>query len=71
MSASLEDGWTDLARCFWKIFVIVRIKLLGKKKLDKLPGKLDNWEKTEGVYFHGVFEWSQDDNSFQFQFIEI
>jgi hypothetical protein len=29
------------------MFVIVRIRFLGKEKLEKLPGKLENSEKTE------------------------
>jgi hypothetical protein len=37
------------------MFVIVRIRFLGKEKLEKLPGKLENSEKTESAFFYGIF----------------
>jgi len=33
------------------MFVIVRIRFLGKEKLEKLPGKLKNPGKTENAFF--------------------
>lgn len=45
-SASLGYGWTDLEFLF-QMFVIVRIRVLGKEKLVKLPGKLENYGKPE------------------------
>jgi hypothetical protein len=44
-----------LANSFLKMFVIVRIRFLWKKKLEKLPGKLENSGKTETAFFYGIF----------------
>jgi hypothetical protein len=35
------------------MFVIVRIRFLGKGKLEKLPGKLQNSGKTESAFSMG------------------
>jgi hypothetical protein len=51
VSASLKNGWTDLAN----LKKNVRIRFLGKEKLKKLPGKLENSGETESAFFYGVF----------------
>jgi hypothetical protein len=35
------------------MFVTVRIRFSWKKKLEKLPGKLENSGKTESAFFYG------------------
>jgi hypothetical protein len=37
------------------MFVIVRTRFLGKEKLEKLPGKLENSGKTESAFFYEIF----------------
>jgi hypothetical protein len=32
------------------MFVIIRMRFLGKEKLEKLPGKLENSGKTERAF---------------------
>jgi hypothetical protein len=60
------------------MFVIVRIMFLGKEKLEKLPGKLENSEKTESAFFYGIFvelkaitRYSNDGNAFLFLFCSL
>jgi hypothetical protein len=53
VSASLENGWTDLANSVFEMFIMVQIRFLRKKKLEKLPRKLENSGKTESAFFNG------------------
>lgn len=46
MTASRENGWTDLGDSFFTMFLMVRSKFTGKKKSEKNLEKLENVGKT-------------------------
>jgi hypothetical protein len=53
MSASLENGWTDLANSFFFNVRNSPSKVFMEKQLEKLPGKLENSGKIESAFFYG------------------
>jgi hypothetical protein len=51
VSLKLKNGLTDLNTYFFLLFALIQGWLKKKKKLEKLPGKLENWGKTESAFF--------------------
>jgi hypothetical protein len=52
VSASLENGWADLANSFLNVCKSPNQVFTGKK-WDKLPRKLENSGKTGSAFFYG------------------
>jgi hypothetical protein len=53
VSLKLENGLTDLNIYFFLLFALIQGWFKKKKTLEKLPGKLENSEKSESVFFYG------------------
>jgi hypothetical protein len=53
VSLKLKNGLTDLNIYFFILFALIQGLFKKKKKLEKLPGKLENSGKTESPFFYG------------------
>jgi hypothetical protein len=51
VSLKRKNGLTDLNINFFLLFALIQGWLKKKKKLEKLPGKLENSGKTESAFF--------------------
>jgi hypothetical protein len=69
VSLKLKNGSTDLNNYFFILFALLQGWFKMKKKSEKLPGKLENWGKTESTFFCGN-GWSDLANFF-FMFVII
>jgi hypothetical protein len=52
VSASLGKGWTDLDDSFFKMYIIIRIRFLLKKKKKNWKSCSENSEKTESAFLY-------------------
>jgi hypothetical protein len=50
VSLKLKNGLTDLNINFFLLFALIQWWFKKKKKLEKLPGKLENSGKTENAF---------------------
>jgi hypothetical protein len=57
VSLKRKNGLTDLSIYFFLLFALIEGWLKKKKKLEKLPGKLENLGKTDDIhnYFFVLF----------------
>jgi hypothetical protein len=53
VSLKLKNGLTDLNIYLFLLFALIQGWFKKKKKLEKLPGKLENLGKTESAFFYG------------------
>jgi hypothetical protein len=52
VSLKLNNGLTHLNIYFFLLFALIQGWFKKKKKLEKLPGKLENSGKTESAFFY-------------------
>jgi hypothetical protein len=53
VSLKLKNGLTDLNIYFFLLFALIQGWFKKKKKLEKLPGKLENSGKIKSAFFYG------------------
>jgi hypothetical protein len=53
VSLKLKNGLTDLNIYLFLLFALIQGWFKKKKKLEKLPGKLENLGKSESAFFYG------------------
>jgi hypothetical protein len=51
VSPKLKNGLTDLNIYFFLLFALIQGWFKKKKKMEKLPGKLENSGKTESAFW--------------------